>query len=245
MYFTKKNNSLNPIDNFESNCTDGFSVFKDCPSEIKNQIKKNAQLKSFNRGEKLFNVGDAAAGFFFIQSGTVKISKKGKRNKEFILWLAEHGDFLGLNSLLDDEPFLFSASAVNAVSAYYIPVKDLKSILQKHPAVSVQLMKNICDKLNFIEQRITSISRKKIREQCAEMLISMSVSVSNATGNSEPCINYSIKDLAGIIGTSKNYLYKILWELTGKKIVSIRNRKIFINNLDALSVIAVGNDAET
>ncbi|MCC7051243.1 MAG: cyclic nucleotide-binding domain-containing protein [Bacteroidia bacterium] len=88
MYFTKKNNSLNPIDNFESNCTDGFSVFKDCPSEIKNQIKKNAQLKSFNRGEKLFNVGDAAAGFFFIQSGTVKISKKGKRNKEFILWLA-------------------------------------------------------------------------------------------------------------------------------------------------------------
>ena len=55
-------------------------------------------------------------------------------------------------------------------------------------------------------------------------------------------INYSIGDLASLIGTTKNYLYKVLVEFTDKDILSIRNRRLLITNLNALTLIAAGND---
>ena len=223
------------------NCwINNFSAFKNCAPEIRNQILMNTRTKKYNKGEVLIKAGDVGGGVFCIQSGIVKVSKKGKKNKEFILWLAGTGDLVGLDSLVNNEPSSFSASAINEVIACSILASDLKIILQKDPVVSVQLMKNLCDKLNFIEQRITSISRKKIREQCAEMLISMATQDS-PEHNKNMCVNYSIKDLACLIGTTKNYLYKILLELTDKKILSVRNRKIFINNMSELSAIAIGN----
>lgn len=225
------------------NCwINNFSAFKNCAPEIRNQILKNTQTKTYSKGEMLIKAGDIGGGVFCIQNGIVKVSKKGKKNKEFILWLAGTGDLVGLNSLVNDEPFSFSASAIDEVTACSILAADLKIILQKDPVVSVQLMKNLCDKLNFIEQRITSISRKKIREQCAEILISMATQ-SSPDNNKNMCINYSIKDLACLIGTTTNYLYKILLEFTNKNILSVRNRKIFINNMNALSAIAIGNDS--
>ena len=156
------NNSTTTI-NTDScgNCwINNFSAFKNCAPEIRNQILKNTQTKKYTKGDILIKEGDVG-GVFCIQSGIVKVSKKGKKNKEFILWLAGTGDLVGLDSLVNNEPSSFSASAINEVIACSILASDLKIILQKDPVVSVQLMKNLCDKLNFIEQRITSISRKK------------------------------------------------------------------------------------
>lgn len=181
------------------------------------------------------------SGVFCIQSGAVKISKKGPKNKEFILWIAGTGDMVGLDSLIDDEPFSYSASAIGEVTSCFILTSDLKTVLQKEPVVSVELMKNLCNKLNFIEQRITSISRKKIRAQCAEMLISITTK-GGVTNDKNLYINYSVKDLANLIGTNKTYLYKILSEFTNKKILAVHKRKLFINNMSALSSIASGNN---
>ena len=105
--------------------------------------------------------------------------------------------------------------------------------------IFIQLMKKLCDKLNLIEQRITSISRKSIRELCAETLVTIAVQNSSKKKNNLN-INYSINDLACLVGTTKNYLYKVLLEFTEKKILSIQNRKLTVINMDALLLIAEG-----
>lgn len=221
-----------------------FSAFRNCSIEVRGRILKNSQLKKFNRGDNIIKSGDQVGGIYCIQSGIVKVSRIVDIDKEFILWIAEMGDMLGLNSLIDDEPFSFFATALDQVTAYFIPASELKIILENEPVVTVQLMKNICDKLNSIDERLTSISRKKIREHCAEMLISIST-ISHSENDNNRYINYSIKDLAAIIGTSKSYLYKVLLEFSNKNILSVNNRKMFIKNMSALSSIALGKDKLT
>lgn len=218
---------------------DNFSAFKNCSSQ--KEIISSKQLKTFDKGEYLVETGDNATGVFCIKEGMVKVSNKGNRNKEFTLWIAVPGDVVGLNSCINDELFSFSASAINQVNTCFIPSSDLKNLLNKEPMIFIQLMKKLCEKLNLIEQKITSISRKKIRERCAEVLVS-AANQNNTGNNQDISINYSINDLACLIGTSKNYLYKILLEFTDKKILSVTNRKLIINNLSALSLIAAGNE---
>jgi len=157
------------------------------------------------------------------------------------MWIARQGDIIGINSFINDEAYSFSAAAIGEVSACFIPSSDLKIILDKEPVLFMQLMRNLCDKLNFVDHRITSISRKSIREQCAELLISIAEQNSLET-DKKFTINYSVNDLAHLVGTTKNYLYKILLDFTNKEILTVNNRKLVINNMKALSLIASGND---
>lgn len=107
-----------------------------------------------------------------------------------------------------------------------------------------KLMKVLCEEINLIEDRITSISQKSIREQFAEILISI-VTKNKKTIVGDTSVNYSIRDLANIIGTTNNYLYKILSDLNDKNVVSIRNKKLVIKDFDRLSMIAVGEESFT
>ncbi len=220
-----------------SNC----SALRNCTPELQVKIHLSKKQQTYNKGDYLIKNGDFVSGVYCIQKGAVKIFKKGVRNKEFIMWVAGHGDVVGLNSFVNDEVYSFSASAIDEASACFIQASDLKTLIDKEPIVSERLMRDLCQKIYFIEHRITSISRKSIREQCAELLISIA-SENNLESDKKLQINYSVKDLASLVGTTKNYLYKILLDFTNKEILSVSNRKLVINNMNALSSIASGNE---
>ncbi len=218
-----------------------FSVFKDCPKELLDGMFANKQFRQYEKNEMIVRQNDAFQGVFCIQEGVVKVSTFGERNKEFILWFARPGDIIGIYSFVNSENYYFNALAVEPVKVCFIPTNDFKDLIKKEPVVSRKLMKDMCDKISFIEDRITSISRKKIREQFAEILISMSMKNKSAATGKMP-INYSIKDLADIIGTTKSYLYKILSDFDSKQVVSMHNKKLVIKNFDKLSLIAIGDE---
>lgn len=223
------------------NCwLNNFSANENCSTEFMDKILLNKAEKNYSKGAYLIKSGVLVSGVYCIQKGTVKVFKKGIKNKDFILWVARKGDIIGLNSFINDEVYSFSASALDETSACFIPSSDLKILLSKKPVAFVKLMGNVCDKLNFVEQRITSISKKTIKEQFAEILITLSRN--NSESDKNLVINYSVKDLASFVGTTKNYLYKILVEFTDQKILSVNNRKFAISNMNALSLIAAGEN---
>ncbi len=224
------------------NCwLNSFATFKNY--SLQHMVEKFLDRKTieYKKGEYLVKSGDCLTGVYCIKKGSVKISQKGTRKKEFILWIAGAGDTVGLNSFINDDVFSFSASAREPVSTCFLPAPGLKILLNKEPQVFVQLMKKVCDKLDFVEQRIASISRKNIREQCAEILVFAAKQISSES-SSETCINYTVTDLASLVGTTRDYMYKILLEFTDKKILSIQNTKIVVNDPEALAIIATEND---
>ena len=227
-----------------SNCNQcwlkSFSVFKDCSKELLDEMFPNKQFRQFNKSEMFVRQNDSFQGVFCIQEGVVKVSTS-RNNKEFILWFARPGDIIGINSFLNNENYSFNALAVEPVNACFIPTSDFNELINKDPVVSKKIMKDMCDKINFIENRISSISRKRIREQFAEMLISMAMKNKNAATVNMP-INCSIKDMANIIGTTKSYLCKIISDFNSKKVVAMHNKKLVIKDLDKLSLIAIGDD---
>jgi CRP/FNR family transcriptional regulator len=219
-----------------------FSVFQNCPNELLDEVFSGRQLRQYDKGETLIRQNDPFEGVYCIQDGVVRISARGNKGKEFILWFARPGDVIGIDSFINNQNHSFNAVSIEPVSACFIPENDFKKLVSKDPAIARKLMKLLCDKIDFIENRITSISQKSIREQFAEMLISIaSKNKKSDTGNM--AINYSIKDLANIIGTTNNYLYKVLSDFNEKNVVSIRNKKLVIKDLDKLSLIAIGEES--
>ncbi|MBI4930354.1 MAG: Crp/Fnr family transcriptional regulator [Bacteroidetes bacterium] len=220
------------------------SVFQNCADELLDELFSNKQFRQYGKNEILIRQNDSFEGVFCIQEGTVKVSTSGNKNKDFILWFARPGDMIGIDSFINNKNHSFTAITVEPVSACFVPDTDFKKLVSKDPAIARKLMKVLCEEINFIETRITSISQKSIREQFAEVLISIATkNKKSIVGNTS--INYSIKDLANIIGTTNNYLYKILSDLNEKNVVSIRNKKLVIKDFDKLSLIAIGEESVT
>lgn len=218
-----------------------FSVFHGCSGELLEDTFSHKQLMEFGKDEILVSQGEPFRGVFCIQKGVVKVLKDGSGSKKMILWFAKPGDIIGLDSFVDHDDYSFSAVSVEPVTACFIPEKDFQKLIDKEPGITRKLMKEMCEKINYIEERITSISGKNIREQFAEILISIAVKNKNYVSGNLP-INYSIKDLANIIGTTNNYLYKILSDLNNGNVVSIQNKKLVIKDFDKLSLIAIGDE---
>lgn len=218
-----------------------FSVFYGCSGELLEDVFSHKQLMEFEKNEALVSQGDPFKGVFCIQKGVVKVLREGSESKKMILWFAKPGDIIGLDSFVDHDNYSFSAVSVEPVTACFIPESDFQKLIVKEPGITRKLMKVMCDKINYIEDRITSISGKNIREQFAEVLISIAVKNKNYASGNLP-INYSIKDLANIIGTTNNYLYKILSDFNNRNVVSIQNKKLVIKDFDKLSLIAIGDE---
>jgi CRP/FNR family transcriptional regulator len=220
-----------------------FSVFRDCSSDVIQDIFSNKQLMQFKKDEVIVKQGDSFRGVFCIQNGSVKVLKESANNKKMILWFAKPGGIIGMDSFVSDDDYSFSAFACAEVNACFIPKSDFIRLIAKEPSIARKLMEDMCSKINSIEERITSMSGKKIKEQFAEMLISIAMKNKNFSTGGTP-IEYSIKDIANIIGTTNNYLYKILSDFNSRKVISIRNKKLVINDFDKLSRIAIGDEAQ-
>jgi len=236
---TKKNLAKN-TSGLCANCwLADFSCFHSAlESFSSDQIAK--QNKAYSKGEYLIRSGDSAKGIFCIQHGLVKVSKIGKERHEFIPWLANEGDVIGLNAIISDETFSFSAKAISSVTACFIPAGILQNLLVHEPHAFLTLLKGVCERLNSLENRIASFSTRKKREVLAEVLMEITSRLNPASDSKVP-VQCSIEDLAGLTGTSKNYLHKILADFSENEILHVHNRKVIIKNRQALSLIAAGN----
>lgn len=194
----------------------------------------------FNKGENLVKSGESALGVYCIKRGKVKAYLNGRKNRQFILRMVGKGELIGLSSMMNNDTYNCSSVALEPVSACFIKMLDLKKIIQQEPGVREKILKDLHGRLRLMEQRIVSISKRNITEQFAELLVS-GADTSRVCETEKNYSKYSLTDIASILGTNRNYLYKVIAELTDKQILSMEKRKIVINDIQSLSRIAKGS----
>lgn len=223
-----------------SNCKiKNLSLFANGSVDAHCEIFSKKEELVFKKGENLITDGDSFKGFFCIQSGTIKIYKTINKKNDFILWFAKPGESIGIDSFFNNENYQYSASATGLVKACFFSTPKITELMQDGSVTYLRLMEYFCKRIDFIEKRITSIAQKKTKSHLAELLIAL-CSDGETTNEQETNIDYSIKDLANIIGTTQNYLYKISSELIKEKIISFDRKKLKILDQEKLAVLAKG-----
>ncbi len=180
-----------------------------------------------------------AKGIYCILQGLVKITKNGRKDVEFIPWIARPGDIVGLSAIFSDNSSSFSAIAITPVKACFISSQLFTSLLTSKSTAFNKLTKRICQSLNILEERITSLSGRNKGEILAEILL-MSIQDTTAPLPKGMPITCSRTDLAALVGTTKTYINKMLAELVEKEIILMHNRRVLIKNKEALTLVASG-----
>lgn len=196
---------------------------------LENQFKVTA----YEKDKTIFKEGDKNRGVFYVTKGIVKITQNEKRSKEVVLWFARKGEFVGLRSLFNKKNnYSFSSIVVkNTCEVMFIPLDAFNILLAQHSLFKREVIAMLCERVKIAEERMGSFLSRNIKERVSDVLALFAKKKENS---SHYYIDYSMKDLAEMVGASNGYLQKIIAELLNKEIIERKNRILLIKDIDKL-----------
>ncbi len=180
----------------------------------------------FKEKSVVFKQDEVGSGFYYVKKGLIKIVSEGTSKNERILDIVGPGYLIG-EQALDDLPFYSTAiSHVDSV-LYYFSKNDIEELTVKNSEVIELLVQSLFSKEKLLLNNINATSADTQYQVAHALLYLMDCYQSNE-------INLTQQELSLYVGLTRITIYKILKEWASEGIVSIRNRKININDPDAL-----------
>ena len=125
----------------------------------------------FSRDEFIFHEGDAATRFWVVKEGQVKIVKYGEGGKEIVLEVIPPGEvFGGATMLMAQQPA--TAQALSDATVLSLPVDDYKRLLRDYPAVAVQVIEVLGERLLGVI-RMRAMASERAERRIAHILLKL------------------------------------------------------------------------
>lgn len=182
--------------------------------------------------------GSRPNGVYCLHHGKTKVYRLGSEGKEQIIRFAKDGDLIGYRSLLSGENLSASISALEDTHACFIPKTALFKLIEKNPRFSLNMMKMTCHELGEAGKLITNLAQKTVRERLAEVLLIIDKTFGqDEEGNLD--VSLTREEIANMVGTATESVIRLLSEFKDDGLISIKGRKIMLNDRNAL--VKIGN----
>lgn len=208
--------------------------FKEMLSE--EDFKKYMDAKKtvlIRKGELVFAEDENPNGVYFIEKGTVKLSKSGVYGKDQILRFIKDGDLVGYRSLLIGENFQAKAEAMSDIQAVFVPGDVFLHMLEVDPKLSFAMLQKFAYELGESSNTITYLAQKTVRERLAEVLLLLEQKLGT---DPEGFIKISLtrEEIANLIGTATESAIRLISEFKHDELIETEGRNIKILNHEKL-----------
>jgi len=171
------------------------------------ELEKIVSLTSLHKYKKesiIFMEAEAGNSLFIISKGRVKISRISDEGKEVILAILKEDDFFGEMSLLDGHVRSANVTAIEDSELLRLRRDDFFNLLQSHPELSINLLKELAKRIRMSDTQIKSLSLLDAVGRVASAVIQL-VEIGGTIKEGKMVIEKlpSQQDLANMAGTSR------------------------------------------
>jgi len=191
------------------------------------KISKKTDLKYYKKKENIYKEGSYAKGVYFINNGKVKTYRTNEFGKELITQLYSSGDFFGYLSLLKDEKYDETATALDDVEIYKIVKEDFLSLIYKNPEVSKKFISILSNNVVDTQKKLIQIAYDSVRKRAAEALVEL-YNKYKKDAEAQFTISIGREDLANIVGTSTETIVRALTDFRQDKLIDVSGSSITI-----------------
>lgn len=215
-----------------------LSAFKDLDTAELHEVSHVKTCVFFKKGQVLMHEGSRPNGVYCIHNGKAKVSRLGTEGKEQILRFAKGGDLMGYRSLLSGENLSATITALDDTHACFVPKSEMFKLIEENPRFSLNMMKLTCHELGEAGKLITNLAQKSVRERLAEILLI----IHRTFGEDEDGfldVSLTREEIANMVGTATESVIRLLSEFKDDKYITVKGRKIALEDKNAL--IRIGN----
>ena len=188
------------------------------------RIERHMTSHSYERGDVILKQGDAADSLFVIVSGQVKVFIADD-SREVILSTLSSGELFGELPMFDQEPRSASASAVGICHLKKLPYESFRKVLDQSPSIARKVMQAMAVRLRHADRQIGTLSLMDISSRVSRTLMELAI-----MSNGRRIVGDSLtqKDIAGMVGASREMVNRTLRDLTEKGHIAVQRRSITI-----------------
>ncbi len=198
------------------------------------KLSEERDVRTYKKKEDIYKEGSYPKGIYFISKGKVKTYQANELGKELITGLHNEGDFFGYISILQDEKYTNSATALEDSEIYMLPKEDFFSLLYKNTEISRKFIEILSDNLRENEMQLVKLAYNSVRKRVAEALIKLSDKYKKE-GDQKFSMNISREDLANLVGTATETVIRTLSDFKEEQFIQISGSSITILNHDKLA----------
>ncbi|SDQ25309.1 Crp/Fnr family transcriptional regulator [Carnobacterium viridans] len=197
-------------------CISNVPLFQSLTTEQKEQIHSLIHHKHYSKGETIYRPGELADSLHVLQSGKIRVYRLSDTGKEQLIRMVTQGEFTGELALFKKGVYQAFAEALTDCSICAIKHSDFRELLLQCPAMSIEMLATISDRLGTSEQQTAWATTETVRDRLLHFLISLT-----DTTEKEPIVELKMakKDLASYLGTTSESLSRELTRLEKEKVI--------------------------
>jgi CRP-like cAMP-binding protein len=199
------------------------------------------RLQGFRKGEHIFRQGDPHTGIFIIESGFVRSYYLASNGREITLAYWSPGNFVGGPELFGGGAHLWSGVALTDSSIFAITGRELRALVEKIPALAVNLLDGLVGKARFYSQVLQMLGTRSVVERLACLLLTLSAESVDADGRAVRKIDRRLShaEIGTIVGSSRQWVSSAIERFRRQGIIAIDgDQKIVITNPRKMRQIA-------
>ena len=205
---------------------ENVSLFSGLPQSDLDAISKLATTRTFPRNTIIISEGDTSDSLYAVLSGKVKIYLSDDEGKEIIINIQGAGEYFGELALLDDSPRSASVMTIETCKLAIISKTAFDECLEAHPQIALRVIRGLSGRLRDLTENVKSLALMDVYGRVARTLLELA-----EDENGEQIIRQRLtqRDIANMVGASREMVSRILKDLSTGGYITIRNKTITIH----------------
>jgi CRP/FNR family transcriptional regulator, polysaccharide utilization system transcription regulator len=218
------------MDNIISN----LPAYNALTSEQIQKLNKCSLIVNHSVNEQIFKQNRPGSYLMYVQSGLVKSFRELKPDKSLILKISGPGDYIGLLSVLGENLYQYSSTALEETKIIYIELPVVREIISENGKYATHFIQCLIKESLDLIRKIENQSQKQVHGRIAEILLFFSREIYKSDDFNLPI---SRQDLADLAISTKESVSRTLTEFKNDKIIEIDDKSVVIKSLELLEII--------
>jgi len=207
-------------------------IFCNCSDEDIAKLVKEAELKSFSKGEVIFSPNNQERCIGILAQGQADVSK-GAKNQIMISKL-QTGELFGAVTLFANQNnFVNTITAATTCTVVFFSYESIIKLMKKEPSVWQNYICYLSDRIYFLNDRIDEFTACNASGKLAMYMEEY------FKGKDEFIFSVSMTALSKVLDIGRSSLYRALDELEQNGAIKRNGKQITILNRDILNKYAI------
>jgi CRP-like cAMP-binding protein len=167
------------------------------------RIAAVAQVRAYERGDRVFDEGDPSDFFFVVITGRIKVFKHAPNGNDIILEMFGPGGPLGAVAAYEARPYPASAAAIEPSTCLLIPRQAFFQLLEQHPTLVRGLLGSLSLRLVELTTRLAELTGGRVEARFARLFLKLADQLGRSDrGGMFIPLPLSRQELADMTGTT-------------------------------------------
>lgn len=213
-----------------------FPIFKDLSEYEMEPICDFARSKKYEHGTIVFMQHEPITDVYFIQRGKVKIYKTDYDGKEQIVNVLQKDDMFPHQGFFRKGNYPAHAEILEDAVLINIPIISFENFLLTHPEINIKVFRVLGEIIIDLQNRL----EEKILYNVYDQIILLLMRLAKKNGEQiddntfRLTVHLTNRELANMIGSSRETLSRTLTQLKKEKVISTDNTGHLVVDYEAL-----------